>query len=61
MWFGTLRTRDTQLVADGSRRRLFDFAMSWDRRAPSTGRVAVNGMAAALAVEITTVPFEVPN
>lgn len=55
------RPRNFELVADGARRRIFDFAMAWHCGTTTIGWVAIDRMATALAIENAAVPLQVAN
>jgi hypothetical protein len=50
-----------ELFADAYRRRILDFAVSWNRTRALSGGIEIDAVAAAFPYQKATVSFYVPN
>ena len=51
----------SDLIANSTSGCLFDFTVPWNRRAVAIGRIAINGVAATLAIELASMTFQMTD
>jgi hypothetical protein len=55
------RTRNAELITDGTRQRVFDFTMAGHSRTATVAGIAVDGMIATLTFQVTAILLEMSD